>query len=81
MASRKDTSIPPGDSTKKPLNVYVVTEREHNGETYKRWREVGVAWKSADGETISVQIEPSICVSGGNIVIRPRKETDTAAKD
>ena len=78
MASNTDTPAkqPAKHSGAKPMSVYVVTERENNGETYKRWREVGVAWKHADGESFTVQIEPGISISGDNIVVRPRKEKE-----
>jgi hypothetical protein len=66
--------------SKKPLNVYVVTEREYNGEVHKRWREVGVAFKHDDGESFSIQIEPGLSISGTNIVVRPRKEREDAAQ-
>ncbi len=70
----------PDNTGKKPLSVYVVTERESNGETYKRWREVGVAWKHSDGESFTVQIEPGISISGDNIVVKPRQENDSSDK-
>jgi hypothetical protein len=68
-------SQPPQQQGKPPVerfHVLVPYQYEHKGEKKTSWTDVGVAFRSSNGEGVNVELKPGISVSG-RLVIRPAK--------
>lgn len=71
----------PTSGESKRFNVLSPYKYEnHEGEEKTAWTDVGVAFRSKDGEGVNVEIRPGISVSG-RIVLRPWKRKEDEKDD